>query len=245
MNLIEVQNLYKNYKSGEEEVNAVNDVSFQIARGDFAAIMGHSGSGKSTLLTMLGGLTKPTSGNVLVDSINISDLSSNQIAAFRREYIGFVFQSFQLIPYLTVVENIMLPLILKDEQKYIQREKANTILQKVGLENKANRLVEQLSGGEQQRVAIARAIVNDPLIILADEPTGNLDTKTGYEILELFTQLNNEGKTIIIVTHNEEFKDLTDYTLLFKDGRLSEKIINESDNWDTSELTETSTTDGN
>ena len=245
MNLIEVQNLFKNYRSGDEDVNAVNDVSFQIAQGDFAAIMGPSGSGKSTLLTMLGGLTKPTSGNVLVDSINISDLSSNQIAAFRREYIGFVFQSFQLIPYLTVVENIMLPLILKYEQKQLQKEKANGILQKVGLENKANRLVEQLSGGEQQRVAIARAIVNDPLIILADEPTGNLDTKTGYEILELFTQLNNEGKTIIIVTHNEEFKDLTDYTLLFKDGRLSEKTINEKDNWDTQELKETSTIKGN
>lgn len=245
MNLIEVQNLYKKYRSGSEEVNAVNDVSFQIVQGDFAAIMGPSGSGKSTLLTMLGGLTKPTSGNVLVDSINISDLSSNQIAAFRREYIGFVFQSFQLIPYLTVVENIMLPLILKNEQHSTQKEKANAILQKVGLENKANRLVEQLSGGEQQRVAIARAIVNDPLIILADEPTGNLDTKTGYEILELFTQLNNEGKTIIIVTHNEEFKDLTDYTLLFKDGSLSEKILNEKDNWDTPELKETSIAEGN
>ncbi len=245
MNLIEVQNLFKNYRSGSEEVNAVNDVSFQIAQGDFATIMGPSGSGKSTLLTMLGGLTKPTSGNVLVDSINISDLSSNQIADFRREYIGFVFQSFQLIPYLTVVENIMLPLILKNEQHSIQKEKANTILQKVGLENKAHRLVEQLSGGEQQRVAIARAIVNDPLIILADEPTGNLDTKTGYEILELFTHLNNEGKTIIIVTHNNEFKDLTDYTLLFKDGRLSDKILNVKDNWDTPDLKETWITIGN
>lgn len=245
MNLIEVQNLFKNYRSGSEEVNAVNDVSFQIAQGDFAAIMGPSGSGKSTLLTMLGGLTKPTSGNVLVDSINISDLSSNQIADFRREYIGFVFQSFQLIPYLTVVENIMLPLILKNEQHSIQKEKANTILQKVGLENKAHRLVEQLSGGEQQRVAIARAIVNDPLIILADEPTGNLDTKTGYEILELFAQLNTEGKTIIIVTHNEEFKELTDYTLLFKDGRLSDKILNEKDNWDSPNLKVTAIAEGN
>ncbi len=245
MNLIEGQNLFKNYRSGSEEVNAVNDVSFQIAQGDFTTIMGPSGSGKSTLLTMLGGLTKPTSGNVLVDSINISDLSSNQIADFRREYIGFVFQSFQLIPYLTVIENIMLPLILKDEKHFIQKEKANAILQKVGLENKAHRLVEQLSGGEQQRVAIARAIVNDPLIILADEPTGNLDTKTGYEILELFTQLNNEGKTIIIVTHNQEFKKLTDYTLLFKDGRLNEKILNEKDNWDTPDLKETWITIGN
>ena len=244
MNIIDVQNLYKNYQSGDEEVHAVNNVSFQIAQGDFATVMGPSGSGKSTLLTMLGGLTKPSSGNVIVDSINISDLNSNQIAAFRREYIGFVFQSFQLIPYLTVIENIMLPLILKYEQKYVQREKALAILQKVGLEDKANRLAEQLSGGEQQRVAIARAIVNDPLIILADEPTGNLDTKTGYEILELSTQLNNEGKTIIIVTHNEEFKDLTNYTLLFKDGTVNEKIINGKDDWDTSELKETSAIKG-
>ena len=231
MSLIETQNLMKNYQSGGEVVNAVNGVSFVIEQGDFVTVMGPSGSGKSTLLTILGGLTRPTAGNVIVDSINISELTSNQIAAFRREYIGFVFQSFQLIPYLTVLENVMLPLIIKNDTQPVKKDKADTILEKVGLDKKANRLVEQLSGGEQQRVAIARAIVNEPLIILADEPTGNLDTNTGYEILELFTQLNNEGKTIIIVTHNEEFKYLTDYTLLFKDGRLNDRIINQKDNW--------------
>jgi len=240
MSLIEIQNLMKNYQSSGEIVKAVKNVSFKIDQGDFVTIMGPSGSGKSTLLTMLGGLTGPTAGNVIVDSINIFQLTSNQIAAFRREYIGFVFQSFQLIPYLTVVENVMLPLIIKNDTQLIKKDKAYTILEKVGLEKKVSRLVEQLSGGEQQRVAIARAIVNEPLIILADEPTGNLDTKTGYEILELFTQLNNEGKTIIIVTHNEEIKYLSDYILLFKDGRLNDRIINQKENWNVVSANQTS-----
>lgn len=228
MDLIKVKNLQKEYHVSGETVIAVNNVNFEINKGDIVTIMGASGSGKSTLLTMLGGLTSPANGKVFVDSIDVFELNSNQLAAFRREYIGFVFQSFQLIPYLTVFENIMLPLILKDISLKEKRESVFEIIKKVELQNKYNRLVEQLSGGEQQRVAIARAIINDPLIILADEPTGNLDSNTGYEILELFMQLNNEGKTIIIVTHNEEFKEFSDYTLLFKDGALIEKIKNQN-----------------
>ena len=231
MNLIEIQNLRKEYRASDEIVVAVNNVNFAIDKGEIVTIMGPSGSGKSTLLTMLGGLTSPANGNVFIDSIDVFKLNSNQLAAFRREYIGFVFQSFQLIPYLTVFENIMLPLIVKDIPLKEKKNRVFEILRKVELQDKHNRLVEQLSGGEQQRVAIARAIINDPLIILADEPTGNLDSKTGYEILELFMQLNNEGKTIIIVTHNEELKVFSDYTLLFNDGFLKERIINRNKQW--------------
>lgn len=231
MNLIEVQNLIKEYHVSDETVIAINDVNFTINKGEIVTIMGPSGSGKSTLLTMLGGLTSPVKGNVIIDSIDVFKLNSNQLAAFRREYIGFVFQSFQLISYLTVFENIMLPLIIKEMPLKEKKENVFEILEKIELQNKHNRLVEQLSGGEQQRIAIARAIINDPLIILADEPTGNLDSKTGYDILELFMQLNDEGKTIIIVTHNEEFKDFSDYTLLFKDGSFMEKISNQNKQW--------------
>lgn len=231
MNLIGVQNLVKEYHVSDENVIAINNVNFTINKGEIVTIMGPSGSGKSTLLTMLGGLTSPVKGNVIIDSIDVFKLNSNQLAAFRREYIGFVFQSFQLISYLTVFENVMLPLIIKDMPLKEKKDNVFEILEKIELQNKHKRLVEQLSGGEQQRVAIARAIINDPLIILADEPTGNLDSKTGYDILELFMQLNDEGKTIIIVTHNEEFKDFSDYTLLFKDGSFMEKISNQNKQW--------------
>ena len=231
MHLIEVQNLIKEYHVSNETVIAINDINFTINKGEIVTIMGPSGSGKSTLLTMLGGLTSPVKGNVIIDSIDVFKLNSNQLAAFRREYIGFVFQSFQLIFYLTVFENVMLPLIIKDMPLKEKKDNVFEILGKIELQNKHKRLVDQLSGGEQQRVAIARAIINDPLIILADEPTGNLDSKTGYDILKLFMQLNDEGKTIIIVTHNEEFKDFSDYTLLFKDGSFIEKISNQNKQW--------------
>lgn len=231
MNLIGVQNLVKEYHVSDENVIAINNVNFTINKGEIVTIMGPSGSGKSTLLSMLGGLTSPVKGNVIIDSIDVFKLNSNQLAAFRREYIGFVFQSFQLIPYLTVFENVMLPLIIKDMPLKEKKDNVFEILEKIELQNKHKRLVEQLSGGEQQRVAIARAIINDHLIILADEPTGNLDSKTGYDILKLFMQLNDEGKTIIIVTHNEEFKDFSDYTLLFKDGSFKEKINNQNKQW--------------
>jgi putative ABC transport system ATP-binding protein len=182
--------------------------------------MGPSGSGKSTLLTILGGLNHPTKGDVIVDEIPIYRLSLEKLADFRREYLGFIFQSFQLIPYLTVMENVMLPLSITQRTNREQVKMAKEILEKIGLAGKAKRLPDQLSGGEQERVAIARALVNSPPILMADEPTGNLDSKTGKEIMDLFKSLNQEGQTIVMVTHNPENTSYSTRTISLKDGRV-------------------------
>ena len=204
MSLIEMNKLSKTYNGGEEKVQALVDVDLKIERGEFVSVMGPSGSGKSTLLTILGGLNHPTEGELVVDEIPIYKLPIEKLADFRREYLGFIFQSFQLIPYLTVIENVMLPLSITEKSKQEQTRMAEAILEKIGLKGKAKRLPDQLSGGEQERVAIARALVNSPPILMADEPTGNLDSKTGTEIMDLFKTLNQEGQTIIMVTHNPE-----------------------------------------
>ena len=185
------------------------------------AIMGPSGSGKSTLLTILGGLNHPTDGEVVVDDIAIYQLPIEKLADFRREYLGFIFQSFQLIPYLTVIENVMLPLSITDRSNREQVGMAEVILKRIGLKGKEKRLPDQLSGGEQERVAIARALVNAPPILLADEPTGNLDTKTGQEIMELFKSLNQEGQTIIMVTHNPENASFSSRKIHLRDGKIA------------------------
>lgn len=221
MSFIEIKNIVKEYQSGGEKVLAVNDISLDIRHDDFVSIMGQSGSGKSTLLGILGGLTHPTKGSVITDEIELFKLNSERLADFRREYLGFVFQSYQLIPYLTVLENTLLPLLPGDYSKSEQREKAFSILDKVHLSDKAKRLTDELSGGEQQRVAIARALVNDPCIILADEPTGNLDSKTSEEIMHIFCELNDDGKTIIMVTHNEEIEMFANKRVYLKDGKIS------------------------
>lgn len=221
MSFIEIKNIVKEYQSGGEKVLAVNDISLDIRHDDFVSIMGQSGSGKSTLLGILGGLTHPTKGSVITDEIELFKLNSERLADFRREYLGFVFQSYQLIPYLTVLENTLLPLLPGDYSKNEQREKAFSILDKVHLSDKAKRLTDELSGGEQQRVAIARALVNDPCIILADEPTGNLDSKTSEEIMHIFCELNDDGKTIIMVTHNEEIEMFANKRIYLKDGKIS------------------------
>lgn len=221
MSFIEIKNIVKEYQSGKEKVTAVNDISLSIEQNDFVSIMGQSGSGKSTLLGILGGLTHPSGGSITVDGIELFKLSSEKLADFRREYLGFVFQSYQLIPYLTVLENAMLPLLPGDYSKSEQKEKAFTILDKLHLGNKTNRLTDQLSGGEQQRVAIARALVNDPYIILADEPTGNLDSKTSEEIMNIFCELNNTGKTILMVTHNHDLELFANKKIHLKDGKLN------------------------
>lgn len=220
MSLIEIKKISKVYNNGEEIVNALFDVDLNINQGEFVSVMGPSGSGKSTLLTILGGLNHPTTGEVLVDEISIYKLPIEKLADFRREYVGFVFQSFQLVPYLTVIENVMLPLSITNKSNKEQKRIAEEILEKMELRGKEKRLPDQLSGGEQERVAIARALVNSPPILLADEPTGNLDSKTGKEIMELFRSLNKEGQTIIMVTHNPENTKFSTRTIFLKDGRI-------------------------
>ncbi|WP_366923600.1 ABC transporter ATP-binding protein [Metallumcola ferriviriculae] len=218
MSLIQVKDVMKIYQSGGEQVRALDGVNLEIREGDFTALMGPSGSGKSTLLTVMGALNPPSEGKVIIDDIDVYQLAVERRADFRSNYIGFVFQQFQLISYLTAVENVMLPLaILRYSQKE-QLDLANSVLEKVGLAQKRNRLPSQLSGGEQERVAIARAIVNQPPIVFADEPTGSLDTKTGEEIMGLFQSLNNEGLTIVMVTHNEENLNYVKHAVSVRDG---------------------------
>jgi putative ABC transport system ATP-binding protein len=220
MSLIEIKKLHKTYESGEECVLALVDVDLAIERGEFISVMGPSGSGKSTLLTILGGLNHPTRGEVMVDEIPIYKLPLERLADFRREYLGFIFQSFQLIAYLTVIENVMLPLSITEKSNREQVKMAGEILERMGLKGKERRLPDQLSGGEQERVAIARALVNSPPILLADEPTGNLDSKTGKEIIELFKSLNKDGQTIIMVTHNPENAAFSLRTIQLHDGKI-------------------------
>jgi len=220
MSLIEINKLNKTYESGEERVLGLADVDLKIEKGEFISIMGPSGSGKSTLLTILGGLNHPTQGEVVVDEIPIYKLPLERLADFRREYLGFIFQSFQLIPYLTVIENVMLPLSITDKSNREQIQMAGGILERMGLKGKEKRLPDQLSGGEQERVAIARALVNSPPILLADEPTGNLDSKTGKEIIELFKSLNKECQTIVMVTHNPENVAFSSRTIQLLDGKI-------------------------
>ena len=218
--MISLKNISKTYTSMGEEVQALRSVSFDIFKGESVSVMGHSGSGKSTLLSIIGALNPPTSGIIEIDGIDLYKLSAEKRADFRREYLGFVFQQFQLIPYLTAIENVMLPLTTTKRSNREKREMAAEVLKKVGLEQKMNRLPNQLSGGEQERVAIARAIVNEPPLILADEPTGSLDTKTGDEIMELFQKLNEDGLTVLMVTHNPENVRYLKRTIMMKDGML-------------------------
>jgi putative ABC transport system ATP-binding protein len=219
MSLIEIKDLSKTYESGEERVPALVGVGLNIEKGEFVSVMGPSGSGKSTLLTILGGLNHPTQGEVVVDEIPIYKLHLEKLADFRREYLGFIFQSFQLIPYLNVIENVMLPLSITEKSNREQWRMAEEMMEKTGLKGKGKRLPDQLSGGEQERVAIARALVNSPPILLADEPTGNLDSKTGKEIMELFKSLNEEGQTIVMVTHNPENAAFSSRIIHLRDGR--------------------------
>ena len=220
--LIEIQNIGKDYQEGESTVQAIKEMTFYIDDGEFVSIMGQSGSGKSTILSILGGLNHPTRGKILLDTLDIYKLSSEQRADLRSEYIGFIFQSFQLIPYLTVLENVKLPMAITGRKAREQDTMARDVLARVGLSNKADRLPDQLSGGEQERVAIARAIVNKPPILLADEPTGSLDSKTAAEIMDLLKELNGEGQTIIMVTHNPEACKHTSRTIQVKDGSCYE-----------------------
>ncbi|GAB7027373.1 ABC transporter ATP-binding protein [Geotalea toluenoxydans] len=220
MALIEITNVKKHYTSGEDVVEALRGVDISIEASEFITIMGQSGSGKSTLLSVLGGMNHPTSGDVEMAGVRLYDLPGEKLADFRAQNLGFVFQSFHLIPYLTAAENVMLPLAIVKMATNAKRAAARQALEKVGLGNKLGRLPNQLSGGEQERVAIARAIVNNPHILLADEPTGNLDSKTSEEVMALFRELNNAGQTVVMVTHNAENGAYSDRTISLRDGMV-------------------------
>src|SRR5512134_1546351 len=220
MALIEMKNVKKQYTSGDDVVEALRGVDISIEAGEFITIMGQSGSGKSTLLSVLGGMNHPTTGEVEMAGVKLYQLPGEELADFRAQNLGFVFQSFHLIPYLTALENVMLPLAIVKSGTAAKKSAAQSALERVGLGSKADRLPNQLSGGEQERVAIARAIVNNPQILLADEPTGNLDSKTSEEVMALFRELNAGGQTVVMVTHNPENCIHSDRTIHLKDGRV-------------------------
>lgn len=220
MSLITANNLVKTYGQDAATVTAVSDVSFSIDSGEFVALMGESGAGKTTLLTIMGAMNAPSSGEYRVDDIAVYELTPEQRSDFRREYLGFVFQSFHLIPYLNVIENVMLPVTVAPNSRQDKKEMALEALARVGLENKAERLPGEISGGEKERVAIARAIVNEPPFLLADEPTGNLDSKTTAEVMGLLRMLNQEGTTIVMVTHSQHCADYANRLLFLSDGYL-------------------------
>ena len=222
MTLIDVRNLVKIYRSGESELRALDGVSFSIDRGEFVAIMGPSGSGKSTAMNMLGCLDSPTDGVYILDGKDVSKLSSDELAYVRNISLGFVFQGFNLLPRLNALDNVALPLVYAGVEAKERAERASKALEKVGLGSRIKHRPNQLSGGQQQRVAIARALVGEAAIILADEPTGNLDTKTSDEIMGILTELNGEGKTIVLVTHEPEIAAYASRVLRFKDGKLIE-----------------------
>ena len=222
---IKVIGLKKIYRVGPVRVPALRGISFSIDRGEFVSIVGPSGCGKSTLLNMIGALDKPTQGKIIVDGIDITKLGERKLARFRNLKVGFIFQAYNLINRTTVLKNVELPAIVKGIPSRIRRLKALKLLKLVGLEEKANRKPIEMSGGEQQRVAIARALMNDPTIVLADEPTGNLDSKTGEEIVSLLGKINKEnGATIVMVTHNLELANRTNRMIRLRDGQV-EKII--------------------
>ena len=229
--MIEIKNIVKTYKTGDEELNALDGISFTISDGEFVAIMGPSGSGKSTLMHILGALDNPTSGEYFLDGKDVSTFSDDQLADIRKDKIGFVFQSFNLLPRTTVLRNVILPLVYEGVDIREREERAKNALISAGLnESHFHHLSNQLSGGQIQRVAIARALVNNPTLILADEPTGNLDTKTGEIVLETFRRLNKEfGRTVVLITHEQDVAEHADRILFIRDGLLVEdKIIHKN-----------------
>ncbi|MFP4520574.1 MAG: ABC transporter ATP-binding protein [Fibrobacterota bacterium] len=216
--IIEIKNVYKHFHRGSETVHAVEDVSLCIKRGEYVAVVGHSGSGKTTLMNMIGCLDRPTSGSININGRSVEKADEKTLTGFRRREIGFVFQQFFLIPTLTVLENVELPSLFTGTRK---TGKARTLLDKVGLKNRLNHLPSELSGGEMQRVAIARSVINDPKILLADEPTGNLDSGNAEIIMELFDSLNKEGITIVMVTHNLDLVKHFKKVVHIEDGKIN------------------------
>jgi putative ABC transport system ATP-binding protein len=225
--IIEVKNLKKEYDLGEVKVHALRGVNLQIKEGEFVAIMGTSGSGKSTMLNILGCLDRPTSGEYIIDCVPMNNLNKNELAGLRNTKLGFVFQSYNLLSRTSALENVELPLFYNPKIKAKERrERAIASLEAVGLAERMHHMPNQLSGGQQQRVAIARSLVNDPVVVLADEATGNLDTRTSYEIMSLFQKLNEEGKTIVFVTHEPDIARFTSRQIIFRDGHvISDELV--------------------
>ncbi|PZX93262.1 ABC transporter ATP-binding protein [Flavobacterium aquariorum] len=225
--IVDIKNLKREFIIGDQTVKALDDVSFTINSGEFITIMGSSGSGKTTLLNILGCLEKPTQGTYLLDGTDVSNLSKNELAALRNSKLGFVFQSYNLLPRTSALENVELPLLYNNKISSRERkEKCIKALESVKLSDRIYYLSNQLSGGQQQRVAIARALVNDPVMILADEATGNLDSRTSYEIMMLIQDLNAHGKTIVFVTHERDIAAFSKRTITLKDGRILSDTIN-------------------
>ena len=225
--IIRVENLRRDFQVGGETVHALRGVTFSVAKGEFVTIMGTSGSGKSTLLNILGCLDTPTSGEYWLDGVSVSEMGRNDRATLRNRKIGFVFQSYNLLPKTTALENVELPLFYNpDVSARERRERATEALKEVGLSDRIHHRSNQMSGGQQQRVAIARALVNNPVMILADEATGNLDTRTSFEILTLFQRLHTEGSTIVFVTHNPEIAQFSSRNIVLRDGHITDDVRN-------------------
>ncbi|MDG0031232.1 ABC transporter ATP-binding protein [Priestia sp. Y58] len=227
--MIELVNIHKSYHLGKEEVPILKDINLKIYDGEFVAIMGPSGSGKSTLMNIIGCLDRASSGSYLLNEQEISTYSDEQLAKVRNIHIGFVFQQFQLLPRLTAVENVELPMVYAGVTRKERRARAEAALEKVGLSERMKHLPSELSGGQKQRVAIARSIVNNPTLILADEPTGALDTKTSADIMEQFSQLNADGTTVVVITHESEVAEYTSRTVIVRDGKVLSHSDKEND----------------
>ena len=221
MTMIELTNLTKIYDTGELKVTGLDDISFKCDEGEMVSIMGHSGSGKSTMMNIIGCLDRPTSGTYHLDGVDVASLNDDQLAKIRNAKLGFVFQSYNLLPKISAQQNVALPLIYSGENHRQQRSMA--ALEAVGIAVRAKHLPSEMSGGEKQRVAIARALINNPKVILADEPTGNLDTATSHSIMSVFTELHKKGITIVIVTHEEDIASYTQRTIYVRDGKIIEE----------------------
>lgn len=228
--IIETREISKIYKMGSETIHALKSISISIDKGEYVAFMGPSGSGKSTLMNIIGCLDTPTAGSYILNNNDVSDLTESELAEIRNKEIGFVFQTFNLLPRSTSLENVALPLIYAGYGKSERQDRAQAALESVGLGDRSKHKPNELSGGQRQRVAIARALVNDPSIILADEPTGNLDSKTSYDIMDLFQELHNRGNTIIMVTHEDDIAHYSHRIVRLRDGLIESDLLNESIN---------------
>ena len=226
MSLVEVKDMYKIYNPGENEVRAIDGISLTIEKGEFVAIIGQSGSGKSTLMNMLGLLDVPTSGTYLLDGIDTANMDDDELSEIRNKEIGFIFQGFNLIPSLTAVENVELPLVYRGMKKEERNKLALEALERVGLSHRLDHLPKQMSGGQQQRVAIARAVAARPPVILADEPTGNLDSHSGVEVMKILHELHEEGRTVILITHDNEIAKEAQRVIRIQDGQIVSDIMN-------------------